>query len=178
LPVLVSGIPVQYSAGAAATVLLGFYLVRRRAALRWSMLPWRPLLLTIGLFMLIQTLQSHGASTVLRGMAGSGDGLPALLAVGGLGAAAANAINNLPAYLALEPVADTPLRLAALLIGVNLGPLITPWASLATLLWHDRLSALGMRVSWGAYALAGAATVLLLVPAAVLALWAVSGAQQ
>ena len=46
-------------------------------------------------------------------------------------------VNNLPAYLALEPVAaDAPQRLMALLIGVNGGPLVTPWASLATLLWR------------------------------------------
>jgi Na+/H+ antiporter NhaD/arsenite permease-like protein len=38
---------------------------------------------------------------------------------------------------------------------VNVGPLITPWASLATLLWHGRLTALDVRISWGRYALLG-----------------------
>ena len=67
----------------------------------------------------------------------------------------ANAIDNLPAYLALEPVAGDPVRLIALLIGVNVGSLITPWASLATLLWHERLKALDVEISWGRYALLG-----------------------
>jgi Na+/H+ antiporter NhaD/arsenite permease-like protein len=71
------------------------------------------------------------------------------------GGGGANAINNLPAYLALEPIAGSPARIAALLIGVNAGPLITPWASLATLLWHSRLHSLGVDVPWTRYALLG-----------------------
>ena len=59
----------------------------------------------------------------------------------------ANVANNLPAYLALESVAsDAPQRLMALLIGVNVAPLVTPWASLATLLWAQRCRARGLSV--------------------------------
>ena len=58
-------------------------------------------------------------------------------------------VNNLPAYLAVESSAlDAPIRLAALLIGVNAGCLVTPWASLATLLWAGRCRAAGVQVSW------------------------------
>ena len=47
----------------------------------------------------------------------------------GTGALLANVANNLPAYLVLEPVAaDAAPRLMALLVGVNAGPLVTPWA--------------------------------------------------
>lgn len=73
------------------------------------------------------------------------------------GDAGANVVNNLPAYLALESAAGSPVRLAALLIGVNAGPLITPWASLATLLWHERLHAVGVDVPWKRYILLGLA---------------------
>ena len=175
LPALVSGIPVQIPAMAAAAVLLGLFLWRRRSALRWSMIPWRPLMLTAGLFMVVEALHANGLTQFLSGIAGSGDGLPALLQLAGLGAGAANAVNNLPAYLALEPVGDSPVRLAALLIGVNLGPLVTPWASLATLLWHERLRTLNVEIRWGGFALAGLAAVVLTVPLAVLALWLASG---
>ena len=175
LPALVSGVPVQFPAIAAATVLLGLFLWRRRSALRWSMVPWRPLMLTSGLFMVVEALHANGLTQALSGIAGSGDGLPALLQLAGLGAGAANAVNNLPAYLALEPAGDSPVRLAALLIGVNLGPLVTPWASLATLLWHERLRTLNVEIRWGGFAVAGLAAVVLTVPLAVVALWLISG---
>ena len=109
------------------------------------MIPWRPLMLTSGLFMVVEALHANGLTQFLAGIAGTGESLPALLQLAGLGAGAANAVNNLPAYLALEPVGGSPARLAALLIGVNLGPLVTPWASLATLLWHERLRTLNVR---------------------------------
>ncbi|WP_324642703.1 SLC13 family permease [Pseudarthrobacter sp. LT1] len=175
LPALVSGLPVQYPALAAAAVLVAVFLRRRPSALRWSMVPWRPLMLTVGLFMLLEALHAHGLTSLLAGVAGTGESLPALLQLAGLGAGAANAANNLPAYLALEPVAGSPARLAALLIGVNLGPLVTPWASLATLLWHERLRVLNVPIRWGGFAAAGLLAVALTVPLAVLALWAVSG---
>ncbi|HET8879377.1 MAG TPA: SLC13 family permease [Arthrobacter sp.] len=175
LPALVSGIPVYLPATAAAVVLLALFVWRRRSSLRWSMVPWRPLMLTVGLFMVVETLHANGLTRALAGIAGSGDGLPALLQLAGLGAGAANVVNNLPAYLALEPVGGSPVRLAALLIGVNLGPLVTPWASLATLLWHERLRALNVEIRWGGFALAGLAAVLVTLPLAVVALWLGSG---
>ena len=65
-------------------------------------------MLTAGLFMVVETLHANGLTRFLAGIAGTGDGLPALLQLAGLGAGAANAVNNLPAYLALEPVGRFP----------------------------------------------------------------------
>lgn len=175
LPALVSGIPVAIPAGIAALFLLAVFLIRNRSALHWRMVPYQPLLLTMGLFMLVAALHDHGLGTVLTRASGSGEDLLSLLQLAGMGAAGANALNNLPAYLSLEPTAGSPVRLAAMLIGVNLGPLVSPWASLATLLWHSRLKAMGIRISWTGYALAGLILVTVLVPAAVLALWFTSG---
>lgn len=175
LPLLVSGIPVYIPASLAALFLVLVFLVRRRHSLSLSMIPSQPILLTAGLFMVVQTLTSRGLSTLLGEVAGSGEGFLALLQLAGAGALAANGINNLPAYLALEPLAGSPVRYAALLIGVNLGPLISPWASLATLLWHGRLTTMGVRISWWGYALAGLGLVVVLLPAAVLALWFTAG---
>jgi Na+/H+ antiporter NhaD/arsenite permease-like protein len=87
-----------------------------------------------------------------------------------MGALGANAVDNLPAYLALEPAATSPERMVALLIGVNAGPLITPWASLATLLWHQRLTRMDVQISWGRYAALGLLAAPLTVVAATLAL--------
>ncbi|MFC9350666.1 SLC13 family permease [Arthrobacter sp. NPDC057013] len=175
LPALVSGVPVAIPAALAAGFLLAIFVVRRPSALRWSMLPWRPLMLTAGLFMVVETLHAHGLTQALAPAAGAGETFPDLLRLAALGAGSANIANNLPAYLALEPAAGSPLRLGALLIGVNLGPLISPWASLATLLWHERLQSLNLRVRWGGFAVAGAAVVVLALPLAVLALWLGNG---
>ncbi len=175
LPALVSGVLVAIPAVIAAVFLLAVFLVRRRQALRWSMFPWFPLLLTSGLFLVVQTMHSHGLGTILARVSGTGDGLVSLLQLAGVGALAANGVNNLPAYLALEPVAGSQVRLAALLTGVNLGPLISPWASLATLLWHERLKALRVDVSWGRFALTGLVAVIIVLPLAVLAVWVVAG---
>ena len=83
-----------------------------------------------------------------------------------VGALASNAINNLPAYLALEPaVAADPVRVAALLIGTGVGPLITPWGSLATVLWWQRCRTVLLDVPAGTIVRQG----LLLAPLAVVA---------
>jgi arsenical pump membrane protein len=62
----------------------------------------------------------------------------------------------LPAYLAMEPVADgSGLRMAAMLVRVNVGPLITPWASLAPLLSASRCRAAGVPMRWRTFVLRG-----------------------
>jgi arsenical pump membrane protein len=52
----------------------------------------------------------------------------------------------LPAYLALERETSRH-DLLALLCGVNIGPLVLLWGSLATLLWRERCKARGVDVS-------------------------------
>lgn len=63
----------------------------------------------------------------------------------------------------------------ALLIGVNLGPLITPWASLATLLWHHRITALGVEIRWSRFMAWGTVAAVPTVIAAVAVLALVAG---
>ena len=75
-----------------------------------------------------------GRAILLARLAGQGQGFLDPVRLAATGAAGSNVLNNLPAYLLAEPLAQTPQRMAALLIGVNASPLITPWASLAILL--------------------------------------------
>jgi Na+/H+ antiporter NhaD/arsenite permease-like protein len=103
-------------------------------------------------------------------LAGDGEGVWDLLRLAATGAVGSNVLNNLPAYLLAEPLAETPQRMAALLIGANAGPLITPWASLATLLWHARLVRMNVLITWRGYALFGLIVAPVTVLAAVLAL--------
>ncbi len=170
LPLLVSGLPVWLPTLAAAIVLVVLFAVRRRPALRFGILPWQVVLFAAGLFLVVQAAHSLGLGAVLSAVSGTGHELPDLLRLAGTGAVGANAVDNLPAYLALEPVAGDRLRLAALLIGVNAGPLITPWASLATLLWHERLVALDVAFPWKRYMLLGLVAAPLTVVGATIAL--------
>ena len=170
VPLLVSGLPVWIPAVAAALVLGAVFLVRRRGVLRVGLLPWQLIVLASGLFLFIEALHAVGLGTVLAAVSGEGESPLALLRLAVTGMVGANAIDNLPAYLALEPSVESPLRLAALLIGVNAGPLITPWASLATLLWHQRLTSMGVEIRWGRYMLLGVVVAPLTVVLSTLAL--------
>ncbi|WP_028046566.1 SLC13 family permease [Cellulomonas sp. URHE0023] len=135
------GAPTAPTAVAAAVVLLAVTLARHQKlpVQAGDLVPWRTLLVVLGLFAVVQTLHSHGLGTVLADASGEGHGAGALLRVAGVGALAANGLNNLPAYLALEPaMAGDPLRIGALLVGTGVGALVTPWGSLATVLWWQR----------------------------------------
>jgi arsenical pump membrane protein len=163
-------VPVWVPATVAAVVLAVAFAVRRRPGLAPRMLPISLVVFVCGLFLAVTAAGRLGLTDVLTAVAGTGDGPLALLRVAGTGTVAANLADNLPAYLALEPVGSSPARLLALLVAVNAGPLITPWASLATLLWHGRLTAMGVRISWWRFAALGLITAPLTVGLATLVL--------
>ncbi|MEU4335152.1 SLC13 family permease [Micromonospora lupini] len=135
------------SSVALALVLLGF-VVRSPTTLRAGLVPVRLLLFVVGLFLVVQTLGRHGLDDLVADLVGADGGAAGALRAGGTGALLANAVNNLPAYLAGEAVLPSAdhTRLLALLIGTNVGPLAAPWASLATLLWFERCRAAGVAV--------------------------------
>jgi arsenical pump membrane protein len=155
VPALVSGIPVWIPSSIGALVLTALFAVRRPDTLRLSLLPWQIVLFASGLFLIVEAGGTAGLTPFLDRLVGSGDELPDLVQLAAVAVGGANFVNNLPAYLAIEPVTTSPLRLGVLLISVNAGSLITPWASLATLLWHQRLQALDVDISWTKYVLLG-----------------------
>ncbi|VTR77016.1 SLC13 family permease [Cellulomonas hominis] len=169
----VAGLPVWAVASGAAVVLLVATGVRRRTlpGRARDLVPWRMLLVVGALFVLVETLHVRGLGDALVALAPGGSGTGALLGVAGLSAGAANLVNNLPAYLVLEPVAgDDTRRLAAVLIGTGVGPLLTPWASLATVLWWQRCRQALLHVPARAFLVQGLWLAPLCVVAAVLAL--------
>lgn len=175
MPVLALTHDVWIPATAAAIVLIVLFGIRRRHVLRLSLVPWQAIGLATALFVLVETAHATGILDVLAVLATEGHTIPELLRLSAAGALAANAVNNLPAYLILEPAAGDPVALMALLIGVNLGPLVTPWASLATLLWHHRVVSLGVEIRWGSLMLWGAIVAVPTVLAATLVLALVAG---
>jgi len=172
-PLFVVGVPPWVVATGGAVGLALVFARRRPDALRWGLLPWRLVVITLALFMAVGFLQQHGLTRLLEDLAGHDDSFGGLLRTAASGAVGANLVNNLPAYVALEPVAAaSPDRLLALLIGANLGPLVTVWASLATLLWRERCRARGLQIKAGGFALAGVLGVPVLLVCTTAALWA------
>jgi arsenical pump membrane protein len=155
VPALVTGLPVWLPACIAAVVLGAFFVARRPSVVRFGLVPWQLVVFASGLFLVMGAAHAAGLTAVLATAAGDGNGFLDLLRLSGVAATSSNLVNNLPAYLALEPIAGSPERLIAVLIGVNLGPLVTPWASLATLLWHQRLVQLDVEISWSRYVVLG-----------------------
>src|SRR6185437_2904847 len=65
LPLLVTGIPVWIPAGAAALILVLAFVIRRRQALRFGLLPWQLVLFAAGLFLVVEAGHSLGLTAVL-----------------------------------------------------------------------------------------------------------------
>jgi arsenical pump membrane protein len=171
----VSGVRPVFPTVAAAVVLLVVTRLRAPELLRGLRLPWRTVLGLSVLFLVVDAALRLGLEGALRDLVGTGTSATDLLRISGIGAVSANAVDNLPAYLALEPtVADSPVRLAALLIGVNAGPLVTVWGSVATILWLHRCRAAGLAVDRRRLALTGLLCAAVVVPLAALTLAACS----
>jgi arsenical pump membrane protein len=146
--ILVADAPLWWASTAAALVVVAVFALRRRSELRLSLIPWRLMMLVPGMFLVVETVNANGLHDVLTAAVGSDGGLLGMLRSAGVGAGLSNVLNNLPAYLAGEaavPV-ENKHQLLALLIGTNVGPLVTPWASLATLLWFERCRTHGTRI--------------------------------
>lgn len=167
-------VPLPVASAVAAGIAVGGFLVADRRDLRWGLIPVRLLVFVTGLFLVIQTIGRHGLDAVLRTLVGTSDGTAGLVRAAGVGAGLSNLLNNLPAYLAGEAAVSVAHhnQVLALLIGTNVAPVITPWASLATLIWYERCRSAGVavslrRVSWtgaclAVVGLAGAVGALLL----------------
>lgn len=156
-PLFAVGLEPAAVSSASAAVLLVAALWRAPPLLRKVRPPW----LMAGAFVLVAGLlrlaQGEGLLDWLAPLVGNGTGPLDLLHLSGASAVSANVLNNLPAYLAVEPSAAHDVRrLVATLVGVNAGALVTPWASLATLLWLQRCRADGLEIpllklaGWGA----------------------------
>jgi arsenical pump membrane protein len=170
--IVTTGIQLGYAAAMAAAAVVAVFAVRKRAALRPGLIPWRLLVFVVGLFLVVQTVSLHGLGTVTQALIGTGDGTLGAVRAAATGAGLSNAVNNLPAYVAGEAVipVSNHEQLLALLIGTNVGPIITPWASLATLLWYGRCRSYDAVVPLRTFMLTGAGLALCCLAATVSAL--------
>ena len=156
LPVLASPIPYWVSSSAAAVLVVVATLLLRKTLLGIGLVPWQSLLLATVFSTVATAANSLGGATLVIALLGDFEQTATgLLGLAWAGAGLSNLINNIPAFLALEPAVNSATGYLALLIGTNAGPIITPWASLATLLWHDQLVRAGIIIKWRTYMLAG-----------------------
>jgi arsenical pump membrane protein len=94
----------------------------------------------LALAVIVDGVRKHGLGRLLVTLTPTGTTFLALLGAALLAALLANLVNNLPATLALAPIAaGHPAAIAAVLLGVNIGPNATYPGSLATLLWRRQL---------------------------------------
>ena len=164
-------------AAAAGAAVLGVRALGRRhttptAIWRAASVPF--LAFVLGLGIVVAAVISNGLGGAVVRVIPGGTSLPALLALAGLAAAAANVINNLPAVLVLLPLAAAtgPAAVLAVLIGVNIGPNLTYTGSLATLLWRRVLREHDAEPDLGEFTRLGLLTVPAALILAVVALWA------
>ncbi|HEX6404944.1 MAG TPA: SLC13 family permease [Pseudonocardiaceae bacterium] len=162
-----ANVEIEFASTACAAAVLIAFAVRARDELSLRLFPWRLLVFVVGLFLVIDTLSLYGLAGVAAAVAGTDPGPAGMLRAAGIGAGLSNAINNLPAYATIEAVIPVTNhdQLLALLVGTNVGPIVTPWASLATLLWYERCRAAGVQISWRAFAATGLATTVVVLAA-------------
>jgi arsenical pump membrane protein len=113
-------------------------------------IPWGTALVAASLGLLAGGAGAHLHLGRLLGGSGNVD----LLRITALSAAGANLVNNLPALLVALP--HTGAGVWALLLGVNIGPLVLITGTLAALLWQASLRRLDLRVGAGQFASIGA----------------------
>lgn len=117
-------------------------------------IPWGTALVAAALAVLADSVSVH--LPVAQILAGSGPGAQARTIA--LAALAANGANNLPALLVALPALPTHATPAlwAVLLGVNMGPVLVATGALASLLWLDMARRMNVEVSARDFARVGA----------------------
>ncbi|MCG3717952.1 arsenic transporter [Aliarcobacter butzleri] len=119
--------------------------------------PWQIVWFSIGLYIVVYGLKNAGLTeyltTILNYLVLKGDTI-AIISTGFISAILSAVMNNLPTIMimdiALKDIPNEALAYANI-IGCNLGPKMTPFGSLATLLWLHVLAKKGIKISFWEY---------------------------
>jgi len=119
--------------------------------------PWQVVWFSIGLYIVVYGLKNAGLTdyltVVLKELSTQGDVI-AIVGTGFISAFLSAIMNNMPTIMimdiALQDVGNQALAYANI-IGCNLGPKMTPFGSLATLLWLHVLSQKGIKIGFWEY---------------------------
>ena len=119
--------------------------------------PWQVVWFSIGLYIVVYGLKNAGLTDyltiVLKDLSLRGDTI-AVLGTGFIAAFLSAIMNNMPTIMimdiALHDIGNQAM-IYANIVGCNLGPKMTPFGSLATLLWLHVLSQKGVKIGFGEY---------------------------
>ncbi len=119
--------------------------------------PWQVVWFSIGLYIVVYGLKNAGLTeyltTILKSLNTQGD-VVAVVGTGFMAAILSALMNNMPTVMIMDiALHDIPNQALAYanIIGCNLGPKMTPFGSLATLLWLHVLAQKGVRISFKEY---------------------------
>ncbi len=119
--------------------------------------PWQVVWFSIGLYIVVYGLKNAGLTDyltiILKDLALRGDTI-AILGTGFIAAFLSAIMNNMPTVMIMDiALHDIPNQALAYanIIGCNLGPKMTPFGSLATLLWLHVLAKKGVKIGFWEY---------------------------
>ncbi len=119
--------------------------------------PWQIVWFSIGLYIVVYGLKNAGLTDhitiILQELAKRGDKI-AVIGTGFISAILSAIMNNLPTVMIMDiALKDMPNHAFAYanIIGCNLGPKMTPFGSLATLLWLHVLNKKGVKIGFWQY---------------------------
>lgn len=143
--------------GGLLFLALASYMKAARAWLTIKAAPWQVVWFSIGLYIVVYGLKNAGLtgylSVVLKDLASYGN-MAAVIGTGFISAILSAVMNNMPTIMimdiALEGITNEAM-IYANIIGCNLGPKMTPFGSLATLLWLHVLAQKGVKIGFWEY---------------------------
>ena len=143
--------------GGLIFLVIASYTKSAKAWLTIKTAPWQVVWFSIGLYIVVYGLKNAGLtdylSVVLNDLVQRGDAI-AVIGTGFISAILSAIMNNMPTVMimdiALKDIPNEALAYANI-IGCNLGPKMTPFGSLATLLWLHVLAQKGVKIGFWQY---------------------------
>lgn len=168
-------VPISFIALGGALIFLAIA-TYFKAAKPWMTIktaPWQVVWFSIGLYIVVYGLKNAGLTEylthILNELNAQGNTI-AIVGTGFIAAILSAIMNNLPSVMimdiALHDIPNSALAYANI-IGCNLGPKMTPFGSLATLLWLHVMAKKGVKISFWEYSKFGLIVtppILLIVP--------------
>ncbi|ACZ12544.1 arsenic transporter [Sulfurospirillum deleyianum] len=152
-------VPISFIAlgGAFSFLAIASYFKAAKPWLTIKTAPWQVVWFSIGLYIVVYGLKNAGLTEYLSALLQTLNQQGELIAIVGTGFIAAflsAVMNNLPSVMimdiALHDIQNSALAYANI-IGCNLGPKMTPFGSLATLLWLHVMANKGVKISFWEY---------------------------